>query len=683
MRSLIGAVPSAVSEPDPSDPSVAYEKTYRQGSRPGDRIVRVVPTYKGKFTRRGGHLVATAETSRSATTLGRASARVRRVFIGRPIATDQEGQERLTKVKALAVFSSDALSSSAYATEEIMRVLVLAGAGAISLTMPVSIAIAVVLAIVVVSYRQTIAAYPNGGGSYIVASDNLGVLPGLVAAAALLTDYVLTVAVSVAAGVLALVSAFPGLSDHRVVVGLALIALIALGNLRGIRESGNIFALPTYVFVITLFGLIAIGVYRQVTGTFPPYAAPAEFLPAAAEPLGLLLILRAFSSGAVALTGVEAISNGVPAFTPPEASNARKTMGAMGLLLGALFLGVSYLVHQVGILPDLSEQESVISQLARVLVGGGSAYYFILQIATALILVLAANTSFADFPRLASLLARDQFMPHHFKARGERLAFSSGIIVLAVLAAVLLAHFAGSVAALIPLYAIGVFTAFTLSEAGMVVHWWRRRGAHWRRSLLVNAVGAIVTGVTTAVIAVTKAPSGAWVVLVLIPAIVLLLYAINRHYRLVEDALYLGPTTHLTTLVPVVIVPIGRVDRATFRALSLARALSSSVIALHVSSDPDETRKLEQQFQDLDDPGIHPVIVESPFRAFGAPLLAYLDTLDREDPDRPITVVLSEYVPNHWWEYILHNQHALRLKVTLFFRPNTTVIDVPFRFDRD
>ena len=671
-----------MSDPDRPDPSVAYEKTYRQGRRPGDRVVRVVPTYKGTFTRQGGHLVATAASSRSATPFGRASARVRRVLIGRPIATAEEGHERLTKVKALAVFSSDALSSSAYATEEIMRVLVLAGAGAISLSMPVSIGIAVVLAIVVVSYRQTIAAYPNGGGSYIVASDNLGVLPGLVAAAALLTDYVLTVAVSVAAGVLALASAFPELNDYRVVIGVVLIGLIALGNLRGVRESGNIFAVPTYVFMVMLFGLIAIGIYRQVTGTMPPYVAPVDFLPAAAEPLGLLLILRAFSSGAVALTGVEAISNGVPAFTPPEARNARTTMAAMGLLLGALFLGVSYLVTQVGILPDRTEQQSVISQLARVIVGGG-AYYFALQIATALILVLAANTSFADFPRLASILARDRFMPHQFKARGERLAFSSGILVLAGLAAVLLVHFEGSVAALIPLYAIGVFTAFTLSEAGMVVHWWRRRGAHWQRSLVVNALGAVVTGVTTAVIAITKTPSGAWVVLVLIPALVLVLYAINRHYRHVEDALYLGPTTHLAPLVPIVIVPVGRLDRATFRALSLARALSPSVIALHVSYDPDQTHKLEQQLQALEDPGIHTVIVESPFRAFGAPLLAYLDTLDRDDPSRPITVVLSEYVPSHWWEYILHNQHALRLKLSLFFRPNTTVIDVPFRFDRD
>ncbi len=639
--------------------------------------------YKGKFTRQGRHLVATADASRSATALGRTAARFRRVLVGRPIASDQEGHERLTKAKALAVFSSDALSSSAYATEEVMRVLVLAGAGAITLTMPISIAIAAVLAIVVVSYRQTIAAYPNGGGSYIVASDNLGVLPGLIAAAALLTDYVLTVAVSVAAGVEALGSAFPELNDARVLVGLGMIAIIGIANLRGVRESGNIFAVPTYVFVVTFLGLIAIGVYRQVTGTLPAHAAPARFLPGGAEPLGILLILRAFSSGAVALTGVEAISNGVPAFKPPESANARTTMGAMGILLGALFLGASYLVTQIGILPDPSEQQSVISQLARVIVGGDSAYYFILQIATALILVLAANTSFADFPRLASILSRDHFMPHQFKARGERLAFSSGIFVLALLAAVLLAHFEGSVAALIPLYAIGVFTAFTLSEAGMVVHWWRGRGRNWQRSLVVNASGAAVTGVTTLVIAVTKAPSGAWVVLVLIPAIVLVLYGIHRHYREVEDALYLDTMPRLARLSPVVIVPVGRLDRATLRALSLARSLSPSVIALHVSSDLDETRKLEQQLQELGDAGIHPVVVESPFRAFQAPLLAYLDTLDREDPERPITVVLSEYVPSHWWEYILHNQHAFRLKVSLFFRPNTTVIDVPFRFDRD
>ena len=672
-----------VSDQQSTDPSRVYDKTYRQGARPGDRVVRVVPTYKGTFTRRGRHLVATEVSSRSATTVGRMAARVRRVVFGAPIATDCEGNERLTKVKALAVFSSDALSSSAYATEEIMRVLVLAGAGAISLTMPVSLGIGVVLAIVVVSYRQTIAAYPNGGGSYIVASDNLGVLPGLVAAAALLTDYVLTVAVSVAAGVEALGSAFPEINDQRVLVGLAAIALLTIGNLRGVRESGNIFAVPTYVFIASLASLIAFGIYRQVTGTMPLYVAPPQFLPNGAAPLGILLILRAFSSGAVALTGVEAISNGVPAFKAPEAPNARLTMGAMGLLLGGLFLGVSYLVTHIGILPDPTEQESVISQLSRTLVGGGSPYYFILQISTALILVLAANTSFADFPRLASILARDRFMPHHFAARGERLAFSSGIVVLAVLAGVLLAHFAGSVAALIPLYAIGVFTAFTLSECGMIVHWWRKRGAHWQRSLIVNALGAAVTGVTTLVIAITKAGSGAWLVLVLIPAIVVVLYAIHRHYRRVEDALYIPERPRLSSLAPVVIVPVGQLDRATLRALSLARALSPSVIALHVAADGEVARKLEQQLQDLEDDGIHAVVIESPYRAFGAPLLAYLDTLDREDPDRPMTIVLSEYVPNHWWEYLLHNQHAMRLKLTLFFRPNTTVIDVPFRFDRD
>ena len=666
--------------PDPTRP---YELTYRQGTRPGDRAVRVLPTYRGRFTRKGGRLVATERGSMGTGTTDRVWGVIRHALVGRPIATEFEIHERLTKLKALAIFSSDALSSSAYATEEIMRVLVLAGAGAIVLTMPVSLAIAVVLAIVVLSYRQTIAAYPNGGGSYIVASDNLGVLPGLVAAAALLTDYVLTVAVSVAAGVEAMTSAFPELVDARVIIGLVAIALIALGNLRGIRESGNIFAAPTYVFIAALLGLIGIGLYRQATGTLPPYVPPPEFLPTAAEPLGILLILRAFSSGAVALTGVEAISNGVPAFTPPEAPNARTTMAWMGGLLGALFFGVSYLVTQTGILPDPSEHESVISQLSRLVVGGDSAYYFVLQAATALILVLAANTSFADFPRLASILARDRFMPHQFAARGERLAFSSGIVVLAGLAGILLVHFAGSVSALIPLYAIGVFTAFTLSETGMVVHWWRLRGPAWRRSLAVNGLGAIVTGITTVVIAVTKAPSGAWLVLILIPAIVAALYGIHRHYRQVEDALYVSAPTRLEALSPIVVVPIGRVDRATLRALAVARALSPEVVVLHIATDEADVARFETQIRNLQDDAIRRVIIESPYRALGNPLLAYLDTLDREDPGRPIAVVLSEYVPAHWWEWLLHNHLALRLKLQLFFRPNTTVVDVPFRFDRD
>ena len=645
--------------------------------------MRVVPTYRGRFTRKDGRLVATERGSMGTSTADRVFGTIRHALIGRPIATEHEINERLTKLKALAVFSSDALSSSAYATEEIMRVLVLASAGAIGLTMPVSLAIGVVLAIVVISYRQTIAAYPNGGGSYIVASDNLGVLPGLIAAAALLTDYVLTVAVSVAAGVEAMTSAFPELVDARVVIGLAAITLIAIGNLRGIRESGNIFAAPTYVFIVTLFGLIGIGLYRQVTGTLPPYAPPPEFLPTAVEPLGILLILRAFSSGAVALTGVEAISNGVPAFTPPEAPNARTTMAWMGGLLGALFLGVGYLVAQTGILPDPSEHESVISQLSRVLVGGDSAYYFVLQAATALILVLAANTSFADFPRLASILARDRFMPHQFAARGERLAFSSGIVALAILAGILLVHFAGSVSALIPLYAIGVFTAFTLSETGMVVHWWRLRGPAWRRSIVINGLGAIVTGITTAVIAITKAPTGAWLVLILIPAIVALLYGIHRHYRDVEDALYVAAPTRLEALSPIVVVPVGRLDRATLRALGVARALSAQMIVLHIATDQADAARFEAQISKLADEAIRPVVIESPFRALGSPVLAYLDTLDRDDPGRPIVVVLSEYVPAHWWEWFLHNQVALRLKFTLFFRPNTTVVDVPFRFDRD
>ncbi len=655
------------------------------GRLPGDRFVRVVPSYRGKFTAKGSRLVATEAASAPRGPLDKAFTATRHLLLGRPIATEREGEERLSKLKALAVFSSDALSSSAYATEEIMRILVLAGAGALALTMPVALAIGVVLAIVVLSYRQTIAAYPSGGGSYIVASDNLGPFAGLVAAAALLTDYVLTVAVSVAAGVEALGSAFPGLNDVRIELGVGAVLLLTLGNLRGVRESGTIFAFPTYGFIAALAGLIGIGTWQQLTGTLAPYHPPAAFIAGTAiEPLGILLVLRAFSSGAVALTGVEAISNGVPAFKRPEAPNARITMAAMGLVLGFLFIGVSQLVSVTGVLPDPSEAESVISQLARLIVGGDTPYYFALQITTALILVLAANTSFADFPRLASILARDRYMPHGFAHRGERLAFSTGIVMLAGLSALLLVHFEGSVSSLIPLYAIGVFTAFTLSEAGMVVHWRRLRGQGWRRSLVVNGAGAVVTGITTLVIAVTKAPEGAWVVLILIPALVAVLYGVHRHYRNVEDALYVDPAhARLETLDPLVVVPIGSLDRATLRALSFARALSSKVVVLHVATDDAAAARIERQLGALADTGLEAVIVESPFRSFGAPLLSYLDTVDRADPGRPITVVLSEFVPSHWWEYLLHNQNAFRLKIALFFRPNTSVIDVPFRYDRD
>ncbi|MDQ6796023.1 MAG: APC family permease [Chloroflexota bacterium] len=455
------------------------------GRKAGDRRLRVERPHSPYFRYAGpGTLVAKEAASVPRTRLGRSLARARAVLFGRPISLHEELSERLNVFTGLAVFASDNISSSAYATEEIMRVLVLAGAGALALTMPITVGIVIVLAIVVTSYQQTVAAYPHGGGSYIVAKDNLGTRPGLVAAGALLTDYVLTVAVSIAAGVAALTSIVPELFPYRVEVGVALVILIAMVNLRGIRESGAVFSVPTYVYLVAIFGLLGLGLFRYLTGTMPDYHAPAAWLAAQhAEPLGILLILRAFSSGSVALTGTEAVSNGVPAFKPPEPRNAQRVLILMGLFFGSIFLGMSFLASQLGILPDPTEQETVISQLTRTFVGAGSPYHYLVQVSTAVLLVLAANTAFADFPRLSSILARDGFLPRVFQYRGDRLAFSYGIIVLAAIAVLLVVAFGGSVTNLIPLYTVGVFVAFTLSQSGMVRRWRRLRNEvrGWRR----------------------------------------------------------------------------------------------------------------------------------------------------------------------------------------------------------
>src|SRR5947209_7433466 len=467
-----------------SHPDLESRETI-QGAKPGDRFVRVA-THKG-FTRVGrGHLVPRPGTGAPTTHFGRMLQFVSRMLFGRPLASTDEPHERLNVFKGLPVFASDNISSSAYATEEIMRVLALAGAGALALTMPITIVIVVVLAIVVISYQQTIRAYPSGGGSYIVASDNLGPLAGLTAAGALLVDYVLTVSVSIAAGVAALTSIFPGLFDFRVVAGVAFVVLLTLGNLRGIRESGTIFTAPTYVYLVAIYGLLAYGLFRFATGTLPEYQPPPEWLQAehGTEALGVFLILRAFSAGSVALTGTEAVSNGVPAFKPPEWRSARLVLIMMGACFGSIFLGMSFLAGQLGIVPDPTEEQTVISQLTSLLVGAGSPFHYLVQVSTALLLVLAANTAFADFPRFASILARDRFVPRIIQFRGDRLASTGGIVFLALPAGFLPVAVEGPVTNLIPLYTVGVFVAFTLSQSGMVRHWWKLRevepGWRWR-----------------------------------------------------------------------------------------------------------------------------------------------------------------------------------------------------------
>ncbi|MEO6294264.1 MAG: APC family permease [Candidatus Limnocylindria bacterium] len=657
----------------------------RQGRRPGDAYIKIVRPYEEIFKRGGeGELIATERTVLQRPGWTRALRRLRTVLIGTPISSEREEHERLTKTKALAIFSSDNISSSAYATEEMMRILVLAGIGAISFTMPLTITICLVLAIVATSYWQTIRAYPNGASSYLVASDNLGSTAGLIAGAALLIDYTLTVAVSVSAAVAAITSVVPELFGERVLLAVGIVSVLMLGNLRGVRESGTIFMAPTYVYIVAILGMVGIGLFRLATGTLPEYTPPSEWLAAEAggEALGILLILRAFSSGTAALTGVEAISDGVPAFKPPEWRNARVTLLWAAAIFAVLFLGISFMASTMGIIPDPTEEQTVLSQIARLLVGDG-AFFVLIQVATVLVLALAANTAFADFPRLSSFLARDSFMPRQFGFRGERLAFTTGIIALSGLAALLLAVFDASVTALIPLYTLGVFLAFTLSQSSMVVRWWRRREEGWRRGLAINGLGAVTTGVIVLIVVESKFLSGAWMVVIAIPLLVILMLAIRGHYRSVNQGLALAriPAGGRTAAEPIVIVPIARLDEPARQAIAFANSISKEATAVHVTNESEAGDELRSRWPEWSG-GAQLVIIESPYRALIGPLLAYLDVLQLQDPSRPVLVVLSELVPRHWWENLLHNQTALRLKLRLFARPNTIVADVPYHLGR-
>ncbi len=665
-----------------SHPDLEWRETVK-GAKPGDRFVRIA-THRG-FTRVGrGHIVPRAGTGAPTSALGRSLQRVSRILIGRPLATSEEPHERLNIFTGLAVFASDNISSSAYATEEIMRVLVLAGAGVLALTMPITLAIVLVLAIVVISYQQTIRAYPSGGGSYIVASDNLGPLAGLTAAGALLVDYVLTVSVSIAAGVAALTSIFPGLFDYRVAAGVGFVVLLTLGNLRGIRESGTIFTAPTYVYLLAIYGLLAYGLFRFATGTLPEYQPPSEWLQAehGTEALSVFLILRAFSAGSVALTGTEAVSNGVPAFKPPEWRNARIVLIAMGTCFGSIFLGMSFLAGQLGIVPDPTEEQTVVSQLTSLLVGAGSPFHYLVQVSTALLLVLAANTAFADFPRLASILARDRFVPRVFQFRGDRLAFTGGIVLLAVVAGVLIVAFGGSVTNLIPLYTVGVFVAFTLSQSGMVRHWWKLRDEDpgWRWRAAINGVGAATTGIVAIEVAISKFALGAWMVLVLVPILIGIMWSVRQHYTRLEGARRAETPVVPEEVVVRTVVPVAELGVPARQALAYARAVAADdahVVAVHVTDDVASAEDLRRQWREWE-PGVEMVIIESPFRSLTGPLLAYIDALKESNPRDTITVVLPEYVPSRWWEHLLHNQTALRLKAALLFHPGVVVTNVPY-----
>jgi len=597
---------------------------------------------------------------------------LKRLFVGTPLPTAQSRHERLEKSTALAVFASDALSSVAYATEEILLVLILAGTVALSYSIPIGIAIAVLIAIVVSSYRQTIRAYPQGGGAYIVSKDNLGVPAGLVAGAALLIDYVLTVAVSVAAGVAALTSAVPTLFPYR--PGLCVVAVvgIALANLRGIRESGQLFAAPTYLFIASLGGLIVYGGLGALFDFLPE--APYQRHPPGLEGVGLILFLRAFSSGCTALTGVEAVSDGVPAFKPPEAHNARVVLTWLGVILITLFLGVTFLAYDFGITPR--PEETVVSQLARHIFGSGFLYYE-LQVVTMLILLLAANTSFADFPRLSFFLARDRFIPRQFATQGDRLVFSNGILILSGLAALLLVIFGGDPHALIPLYAVGVFLSFTLSQASMVRRWLRRKEEGWWWRWWFNALGAIVTGLVMITIAATKFTDGAWLVVLLIPTLVGVFVLVHRHYEEVAVQLSLdglGPPAPMTNTV---LVLVGDIHRGVVKAIQYAQTLSPNAKAVYVETDPERTRRLEEKWGKYG-MGAPLIVLTSPYRSLLGPLTEYIDHLQEQGENHVVTIVLPEFIPARWWQLGLHNQTAFLIKGAMLFRKNVIVTDVPY-----
>jgi amino acid transporter len=612
---------------------------------------------------------------------------LKRLVVGRPIATSEQDEHRLPKVIALATFSSDAISSTAYATEEILFVVALGGSSlalGLSRLVPISVVVAILLTIVVTSYRQTIFAYPSGGGSYIVSRENLGEYPSLVAGASLLIDYVLTVAVSISAGVAAIISlpVFRSLESKRVLLGLALILVITLGNLRGMKESGTLFAVPTYVYITSLTLLVGYGLARVYFGHVDPVPFDPRHSEAARQAggsLGLFLLLRGFSSGAVALTGVEAISNGVPAFRRPESRNAATTITMMGLILGTLFFGVSVLAHHLQPFP--THDETVISQMGRAVYGGGP-IYVILQFSTAAILTLAANTAYADFPRLSSIIASDGYLPRQLASLGDRLVFSNGIVILAVLASILLITFGGVTNALIPLYAIGVFTAFTLSQLGMVIHHRRVRAERWRRGMVINAVGSASTFVVLLIFAITKFSEGAWLPIIVVPLIILLFVAIKRHYDRVSSVLTVSQTrVRPEEITHTVVVLVGRVHQGVLKALSYARSLRPQhLVAVYVSYDDEDRLGLERQWKDL---GIDiPLeIVASPYRELVAPVERYIDELDARWANDTITVVIPEFVVGRWYEQILHNQSAFMLKAKLLFREGTVVTSVPYHVD--
>ena len=659
-------------EPLPLDPTFTPYRTPAPG-----RFSRIAQLER--FRAEAPDQLVAESPDGAASPVGRAASRVRRVVLGPPLGSSAVLQERLRKIVALPVLSSDLLSSVAYGPEAMVTILVLAGSTALGLSLPIAAGLVVLMLAVGLSYRQTIRAYPHGAGSYIVASDNLGPRAGLVAAAGLMMDYILTVSVSGTAGVDAVTSAVPRLTPWSVPLGLLVIALLLAGNLRGVRAAGNIFSAPTYAFIAAMLLLIGAGLVQAARHGFA--AVPPQPLPAT-HALGVLLVLRAFASGATSMTGIEAVSNAVPVFKPPEWRNARTTLTWMVGTLVLLFAGLVVLIHLNGVVPR--PNQTMLSQLARLTFHGGPLYAYA-QATTALVLLLAANTAYQDFPRLLFFLARDGYAPRAFVRMGDRLVFSNGILALTVAAAVILVAFHGRTQALIPLYAVGVFLAFTLSQTGMVRHWLRKRGARWRRSIAVNAVGAVLSALVLLTAAVTKFAEGAWVVVVAVPAIIFVALRIRHHYDTMHAVL--APDTLIgaaedqenaerpAQVRHLAVVPVARLDQASLRALAYATSLRQPVFAVHVSPDDEEDERFRRQWDSWGD-HLRLEIIVSPHRAVIASLAHYLQALHALRPDVTLTVVLPEVVVKRWWHRPLHHHDAQRLRRAVRDLPGIVVTSV-------
>jgi amino acid transporter len=616
-------------------------------------------------------------------------------LLGRPLSSADAPHQTIGKLIGLAVFSSDAMSSVAYGPQEMMVVLLAAGTVALHLAFPVAIGIVVLLAILTFSYQQTIHAYPGGGGAYIVARDNLGDLSALTASAALLTDYILTVSVSIASGVDQIVSAFPTLLPYKVEIAVSMVLLVMLINLRGVRESGITFAIPTYFFLVMIFTTVIFGFFRYLTGGLGTVIDAPIIQNGTLQTLSVFLILRAFANGTTSLTGVEAISNGITAFKEPRSKNAAATLLMMAGILGSLLLGITFLATKVGAIP--SGAETIISQLTRTVYGDRNILYLLTLISTTVILMMAANTAFADFPRLGALVARDGFLPRQLSFRGSRLVFTYGIIALAMIASGLLIGFHADVTGLIPLYAIGVFLSFTLSQAGMARRWWKsghlKPGEEvieagstvtydngWHHKMIINAIGSVSSFVVMIVFAVTKFRDGAWIVILLTPILVTIFFAIHHHYKSLGKQLSLAE--HYTTRAIShnrVIIPIAGVHRGTLEALRFASTISKDVTAVHISIDDVEKLKVEERWEKWGN-GVRLVILNSPYRLFLEPLLDYIDNLEEIiQPNELITIVVPQFIPHHWWQTFLHTRTAEALRKELLTRDNIVITEVPYQ----